>query len=111
MQSPVLLFFPSPKCLNQAQAHLGVRHPNNLSPTMLPDILLPSQAVPSPRSLTSGLKGLALPFLCRSGNLTHLFHSPMHPIGITRGEMGQDLGTVNAFPEEGVMLKGRKSKM
>lgn len=101
----------SSKCLNQVWAHLGVRHPNSLCPTMLPDLLLPSQAVPSPRSLTPGLRGLALPFSCRSSNLTHLFHSPMHPIGITRGEMGQDLGTVNAFPEKRVMLEGREGKI
>lgn len=49
--------------------------------------------------------------MCRSGNLTHLLHSPMHPIGITRRKMGQDLGTVNAFPEKGVMLEGRERKM
>lgn len=67
VQSPVLLLFPSLKCPNQARVHLGVRHPNSLCPTMLPGILLPSQAGPSPRSPTAGPRGLALPFSCRSG--------------------------------------------
>lgn len=72
--------------------------------------LFPGSALPQePHTWPQGTG--ALPSSCRSGNLTHLFHSPVHPIGITRGEMGQDLGTVNAFPEEGVVLEGRERKM
>lgn len=104
VQSPVLLLFPSPKCLNQARPRLGVGHPNSLCPTKLPrHCPLPGASHLAPR--------VALPFSCRSGNVTHLFQSPMHPIGITRGEMGQDLGPVNAFPEKGVMLEGRERKI
>lgn len=116
VQSSVLPLFPSPNCQNQARTHLGgkqltARQPNTLRPAMLPAIPLPSQAVPSPRNLRSAPEGLALHFMCRSGDLTHLLHSPVHLIGVTRGEMGQDSGTINAFPEKGVMLEGRQKKV
>lgn len=116
MQSPVLPLFPSPNRQNQAWTHLRgrqltARHPNSLCPATLPVIPLPSQAVPSSRTLRSGPEGLALHFACRSGNLTHLLHSPVHLIGVTRGEMGKDLGTINAFPEKSVMLEGNQRKV
>jgi len=115
VQSPVLPLLLCPNCKNQARTHLRgrqltARHPNSLCPAMLPAVLLPSQAVPSPRSLRPGPEGLALHFTRRSGNLTHLLHLPVHPIGIARWEMGQDSGTINAFPEKGVMLEGSQRK-
>lgn len=116
VQSPVLPLFPSPSRQNQAQTHLRGRQltakrPNSLCPATLTAIPLPSQAVPSPRSLRSGPKGLAVHFTYSSGNLTHLLHSPVHPIGVTRGEMGQDSGTIYAFPEKGVMLERSQRKV
>lgn len=109
MQSPAVALFLTPNHRNQARTHLRGRHLTARNPKILcPASPLPSQAVPSPRSLRSGPMRLALGFTCRFGSPTHLLHSPKHPIGVTRGEMGQHSGTINAFPEKGVMLQGKQ---
>lgn len=74
-------------------------------------IPLPPLTVSPPRSPRSGPTRLALHFTCTFGKLNYLLHSPMHPIGVTRGEMGQDSGSINAFPKEGVMLQTSQRKV
>lgn len=108
VQSSVPPHFPSPQCPNQAQTHLGgrqltVKHPNSLCPAPLPALPLLSQAIPSP--------GASNLHTCRSGHLTHLLHSSVHPIGVSRGEMGQHSGAIDAFPEKGVMLEGSQREV
>lgn len=46
----------------------------------------------------------------RAGNLTHFLHSPVHPVRVTRGKMGEDSGSIDAFPEKGVILEGSQRK-